>query len=182
MEIDENQLSVLRENNRRSHERVRFYIQEALLLLMEEKDYDKIKITDIIKRAGVSRSAFYRSYYWKKDILVDMCTRLALEEDRIKATDDVMKNWEYLFEHIKRHERFYTLMEKNGLTEFLLDDMNKACFGLNEDTFEPILWNGMIYNTCREWIRNGMKETPSEMTGFIKRQLKRLEIKLSAIQ
>ena len=112
MEIDKNQLSVLRENNRRSHERVRFYIQEALLLLMEEKDYDKIKITDIIKRAGVSRSAFYRSYYWKKDILVDMCTRLALEEDRIKATDDVMKNWEYLFEHIKRHERFYTLMEK----------------------------------------------------------------------
>jgi len=74
MEINENQLSVLTENNRRSHERVRFYIQEALLLLMEEKDYDKIKITDIINKAGVSRSAFYRNYYWKKDILVDMCS------------------------------------------------------------------------------------------------------------
>lgn len=179
MEINENQLSVLTENNRRSHERVRFYIQEALLLLMEEKDYDKIKITDIINKADVSRSAFYRNYYWKKDILVDMCSRLAFEEDRIKATDDVMKNWEFIFEHIKKHERFYSLMEKNSLTGFLLDDMNKACSGLGENTFELILWNGMIYNTCREWIRSGMKETPAEMTAFIERQLRRLGDKLS---
>ncbi|MBQ7281295.1 MAG: hypothetical protein IJR16_00795 [Spirochaetales bacterium] len=44
-------------------------------------------------------------------------------------------------------------MEKNGLTGFLLDDMNKSCSGLNESTFEQILWNGMIFNTCREWIK-----------------------------
>lgn len=73
-------------------------------------------------------------------------------------------------------------MEKNGLTGFLLDDMNKSCSGLNESTFEQILWNGMIFNTCREWIKGGMKESPSERTGFVIRQLKRLEARLSAIQ
>ena len=96
-------------------------------------------------------------------------------------TDDVMKNWEALFEHIKRHERFYALMKKNGLTGFLLDDMNKGCFGLDESTFESILWNGMIYNVCREWIKNGMKETPNEMTVFIKKQLGKLGAKLYEI-
>ena len=112
MGVNETQLSVLEDNNRKSHERARLYIQEALLLLMEENDYEKIKITDIIKKSGVSRSAFYRNYYWKKDILVDMCSRISLENDKIIVTDDVMKNWEALFEHIKRHERFYALMEK----------------------------------------------------------------------
>ena len=181
MGVNETQLSVLEDNNRKSHERVRLYIQEALLLLMEENDYEKIKITDIIKKSGVSRSAFYRNYYWKKDILVDMCSRISFEDDKIIVTNDVMKNWEALFEHIKRHERFYALMEKNGLTGFLLDDMNKGHFELDESTFEPILWNGMIYNVCREWIKSGMKETPQEMTDFIKRQLRKLGSKLYAI-
>ena len=181
MGVNETQLSVLEDNNRKSHERACLYIQEALLLLMEENDYEKIKITDIIKKSGVSRSAFYRNYYWKKDILVDMSSRISLEDDKIIVTNDVMKNWEALFEHIKRHERFYALMEKNGLTGFLLDDMNKGCFGLDESTFEPILWNGMIYNVCREWIKNGMKETPEEMTDFIKMQLRKLGAKLYAI-
>ena len=181
MGVNETQLSVLEDNNRKSHERARLYIQEALLLLMEENDYEKIKITDIIKKSGVSRSAFYRNYYWKKDILVDMCSRISFEDDKITVTNDVMKNWEALFEHIKRHERFYALMEKNGLTGFLLDDMNKGHFELEESTFEHILQNGMIYNVCREWIKNGMKETPEEMTDFIKRQLRKLGAKLYAI-
>lgn len=68
------------------------------------------------------------------------------------------------------------------LVLFPLDDMNKACTGLNDSTLEPILWNGMIYNTCRIWIKSGMEETPFEMTELVRRQLKMLGIKLSAIQ
>ena len=41
--------------------------------------------------------------------------------------------------------------------------------------------NGMIYNVCREWIKNGMKETPKEMTDFIKRQFRKIGAKLNAI-
>jgi len=42
---------------------------DALLLLMESKPYDTISVTDITKKAGVSRMAFYRNYEIKDDII-----------------------------------------------------------------------------------------------------------------
>ncbi|HIS07210.1 MAG TPA: TetR/AcrR family transcriptional regulator, partial [Candidatus Choladocola avistercoris] len=41
----------------------------ALLLLMEKKPYEDITITEIAKKAGVSRMSYYRLYKSKDDIL-----------------------------------------------------------------------------------------------------------------
>ena len=42
-------------------------ITQALLILMESKDFEKITITDIVNRAGVVRMSFYRNYTSKED-------------------------------------------------------------------------------------------------------------------
>ena len=42
----------------------------ALMILMEKKDFKEISITEITKKAGVSRMAFYRNYDEKEDIIV----------------------------------------------------------------------------------------------------------------
>ena len=44
-------------------------IMDALIQLMHTKDYNDITITDITKRAGVSRMSYYRNYKSKDDIL-----------------------------------------------------------------------------------------------------------------
>ena len=44
----------------------RYYIVEALFRLMSANEYDKIKVTDIVAKAGVGRVTFYR-YFKKKD-------------------------------------------------------------------------------------------------------------------
>ena len=46
-------------------------IYEALVILMETKPYKEITITDITRKAGVSRMAYYRNYQDKDDILID---------------------------------------------------------------------------------------------------------------
>lgn len=46
-------------------------IYEALVKLMETKPYKEITITDITKKAGFSRMAYYRNYQDKDDILID---------------------------------------------------------------------------------------------------------------
>ena len=46
-------------------------IVDALLILMNEKDFDDISITEICNKAGVSRMAYYRNYYTKKDIILE---------------------------------------------------------------------------------------------------------------
>ncbi len=44
-------------------------IETALLFLMEKKDFNKISISELVKKAGVSRNAFYRNYKSKEEIL-----------------------------------------------------------------------------------------------------------------
>ena len=42
---------------------------DALVNIMQQKAYDKISVSDIVKKAGVSRMTYY-NYYGPKDELV----------------------------------------------------------------------------------------------------------------
>ena len=43
-------------------------IVHALLLLLEEKELDAISVTEIVARAGVNRSTYYRHFSSKADV------------------------------------------------------------------------------------------------------------------
>ena len=45
-------------------------ITQALLILMESKDFQKITITEIVNKAGVARMSFYRNYDSKEDVIL----------------------------------------------------------------------------------------------------------------
>ena len=49
--------------------RTRSWIFEALILLLNEKPYGKISVSDITKKAGIARQTFYRNYNSKDDIV-----------------------------------------------------------------------------------------------------------------
>ena len=49
----------------------RVCIGEAIFSLMDKKEYKDIKISDIVKRAGVSRMTFYHYYETKEEALAD---------------------------------------------------------------------------------------------------------------
>ena len=49
--------------------RTRFAVQEALIGLMVEKDFDAITVADIVERADIVRSTFYMHYADKEDVL-----------------------------------------------------------------------------------------------------------------
>ena len=51
--------------------RSREWLSNALLELIKEKDYQKISITDITDRAGLSRPTFYLHYKSKNELLMD---------------------------------------------------------------------------------------------------------------
>ena len=51
-------------------ENSRACIVEALFHLMKEVSYTKISVSDIIKKAGVSRQTFYRHFEGKDDIIL----------------------------------------------------------------------------------------------------------------
>ena len=68
---------VLRMNNKESNQLTRECLQLALMHLMGEHPYEKITVSEIVRRAGVSRTAFYRNYTDKEDIY--FARKLALQ-------------------------------------------------------------------------------------------------------
>ena len=72
-----NRRNALRLSNEESNRLTRECIEAALIILMKENDYQSISITDIIRKAGVSRSAYYRNYSSKEDILTNLFNRAA---------------------------------------------------------------------------------------------------------
>ncbi|MDR1231095.1 MAG: TetR/AcrR family transcriptional regulator [Spirochaetaceae bacterium] len=58
-------------SHNRQVQRTRSWIFEALMLLLNEKPYSKISVSDITKKAGIARQTFYRNYDDKDDIALE---------------------------------------------------------------------------------------------------------------
>ncbi|MCD8117294.1 MAG: TetR/AcrR family transcriptional regulator [Oscillospiraceae bacterium] len=61
------------ESNRISRECLRM----ALIHLLSEKDIQKISVTELVGRAGVSRATFYRNYATKEELLAEIADGVA---------------------------------------------------------------------------------------------------------
>ena len=55
--------------------------EQTFLQMMLESYYDEITISDLCRRAGLSRKIFYRLYEKKADILYSMIDRALMEVD-----------------------------------------------------------------------------------------------------
>ena len=53
-------------------EELKNYIVTGLLRLMRKVPYERIKVTDIVREAGVSRMTYYRHFKTKSDVLASL--------------------------------------------------------------------------------------------------------------
>lgn len=99
----------------------------ALTLLMEQKEYKYITVTDIARKSGVSRMTYYRTYSSKEDILVQHFRKVAQQ-----MVSDAQGNEEcalYLFfKWFQGHRKLAELLEQAHLMNLLID-----CFSVFTD-------------------------------------------------
>jgi len=55
----------------RQVQRTKSWIFDAIMLLMDEKPYSKITVSDITEKAGIARQTFYYTYNDKDDVIFD---------------------------------------------------------------------------------------------------------------
>ncbi len=86
-------------------------IHEALAILIKEKGYDNINVSDIIKKSEVSRSTFYAYFKSKDDVLDKLIDHifshvfshgLTKEEGHDFSTSSIF-DYKHLIEHIFYH-------------------------------------------------------------------------------
>jgi len=170
MTISEERLRILRANNSESHLETRFCIKSALIDLMQKKPYDKISMTDIINKSGVSRSGVYRNYKNKAEIMLEI-VKEPIDEVISSFSDSIFENMEMIFRTGKKHEKAFKSLIDTGLEHNVLRLMNARYESVSVSYYIP-LWIGIIYNSFFEWVRTGMSGSVETAIEKVKEGLK----------
>lgn len=153
----------------------------ALLLLMEQKPYKEITITDIAARAGVSRMSYYRLYKSKDDILIQYADQVFSEfMEELKSVKEMDKYcFSLLIFRLGRREHqllegvFQAKLYEQVLSRLIQYGTYLAEYAFRMDMADPRTdyWihemAGKFCLVLHHWIERGMPETPEEMAEFM---------------
>lgn len=151
----------------------RQYITNALIKLMQIKDYKDITISEITEKAGVGRVTYYRNFKSKEDIIVEYFNENANLFISNKAYSITKEDY-YLtalnaFKEFKNHIDFFKLIVKAHLEYIYLDYLNKMLvlnFLENYKT-KPVhfayLYAGALFNISMQWLKSDCAEDAEDI-------------------
>ncbi len=166
---------VLRMSNIESNQLTRDCICTALLSLLAVETFDKITVTSIIKRSGVSRAGFYRNYSSKEDVLDQIGNELLsflssfITDYRLESNP---KAWYLdLFNLIKEKSDTFGLLLKAKVPHsfvFKAESLAEQLFQCKtpKERYLAIAISKSVTEISATWFENGMKESPEEMAEF----------------
>ena len=160
-------------------------LREALIELIEERDFETLTVGEITGRALVSRAAFYRNYQDKYSLveqIFDEAMSALLDAVGDLGTAHPAGSWVAFFEHIAEYERLYrALLGRKGSPWFVrrmrasLGDLivarGRHPHGPNAgqpahsfpDGFAPDLVSTLFVEAVTWWLEQGRPYTPREI-------------------
>ena len=149
----------------------------ALILLMDQKDFKDITISEITQKAGVSRMTYYRTYSSKEDIL-----RQYFNDQSKKLLADILAQpdlsaYEFfcqIFYFFKDNAHMIEFLYKAELLIEVLDQFIEFAEKIYEKTgihraedsmkaYEIRFIAGGLFQILIHWIQCELKESPEEM-------------------
>ena len=168
-------------------------MQEALLDLLDQKDFEFITVKELCSKAGVNRSTFYLHYETMIDLLqetTEMISQHFTEDvvkkiDRTQLSEIPLIEGAYLIPYlhfVQRNKKLYRVVHKRDR----LFKTDKAIKSFTEKVFQPALihfgvpekerpyvlsfyLNGVL-SVIGTWIEGDCQEDPEEIADFIERQ------------
>ena len=145
-------------------------IEKALAQLMEEKPFLDISITEIVARAGVSRSSFYRTYDSKEAVLASMRQQIFTEIKNLvqekQYRRDIRKLLTAIFQYARQHQETMETLRRMG------QHNNVIFLPQMTDFYEPRSQEELYAFKCCEggmsalfstWLQNGMQDDAAYM-------------------
>ena len=164
--------SGLRLSNQEANQLTRECIEAALLILMEDRELNTISITDIIQRAGVSRSAYYRNYSSKEDILTNVFNEAAKAIVSALSESIAQQNmhdcYTLLFQQVWQVRRLFEIIRKAKMVDQFQTAVNERYLADVPDSdvleyYRIRSWIGSIFNIIFGWINRGYSESIDTM-------------------
>ncbi|KKC49968.1 TetR family transcriptional regulator [Paenibacillus sp. D9] len=162
-------------------------LKDALILLMETKEFKHITVTDIVTRAELNRGTFYKHYQTKEELLGELMNDVM--EDLIRAYNEPYLHTDKLvigeltassviiFKHVDSYSDFYRIIiNSNALPGFQdricgtlkqLVMQEQDIMGSSDGKINPDLFASYIayalFGLIVEWVKEGYKYTPDHM-------------------
>lgn len=160
---------------------------DALVICLEDQDFNDITTIRLVQTAGISRSSFYTHYKDKYEMIDSYQKELFHKLEYIFDKYEGKKEGAFLeiFEFLTREKLLSALLSTNGskeIQDFLIHKLQRM---IAEDFIDPtaeerdlkgfekdyasIYFAHAIFGACQAWINKGKKESPQEMTDFLLR-------------
>jgi len=160
-------------NNRRTQYTQKI-IKETVLSLLQEQQIDAITVTEVCKKADINRATFYRYFD-------DIYSCLDKIEDEFFNSLDIsqdlspVESMRRLLEAFYKNPQLSNLVFVEGKTELLNrmhDTTNPNYHEVTElDKYQKIYIMMGMQGIMKRWVKNGMQESPKELTKLIWRIL-----------
>jgi len=163
-------------------------LKEALLMLMDNKDFSKITITDIVNLSNLNRGTFYKHYQTKEELLGDLIEEVIedlnrsyrepyLQKDKLEISD-LSSSSIKIFEHVFLYRKFYKIIIHSNvlpgfqnkicqvLKDLVLQDLstkNGLIKNINPEIFSSYMAYA-IFGLIVEWVNGNFSYTPSYMS------------------
>lgn len=167
--------------------RTKEWMLEALVSLMQEKDFSRITVSEIAQLADMDRRTFYRHYQSKEDILADKIRKLAevyetlLSGGHPTGTGTIALSF---FSICKENQELLLLLHRHQLLPLLLYELNRLFphyhgkYHIGEDIYAPFDMGyalsyhvGGFWNVLVRWLDNGVDRTPEELAAMVAHML-----------
>lgn len=161
----------------------RMWTFEALVKLLELKDFKKIKISEIIDKAGISRATFYRNFSTKDDIVkIRVQTMFAsfyeelVSKYKIDGVQDEQVLVSTFFKKVDEEEKVIETVIKSNLEYLMIEGISEVIYYYKDQFYKRIKTSKITeeytmdivassaWTLLSRWHKTGKKESASKLS------------------
>ncbi|QDJ25673.1 TetR/AcrR family transcriptional regulator [Lactococcus carnosus] len=160
-------------------------IENAMSDLLKEKSFDHITTTELVKRAGISRSSFYTHYQDKYEMIDKYQSAFFLKLATIFRENDtdlgtaIYELFKFLdtdcpvesallSENGTREIHMYLIQQiKTFLADVIFPNFGQKSFDQVNLDYRTTYLSQAIFGILQLWIKRGKQESPQEITDIL---------------
>ncbi|XMB65862.1 TetR/AcrR family transcriptional regulator [Mycoplasmatota bacterium zrk1] len=162
------------------------WIYQALIKLIYLKKYENITVTDIIKKAGVGRSTFYRNYDLIDDVLLEHLDNTfedfysyIFNENFKEETDISPQLFIPFFSYWDSKSEILEIIIRADKLSFINDRMEKSItkvintykifdnFSKTDNDYAVVIMVGILQSVLVKWIKDGKKISTNKLAEIV---------------
>ncbi|MCR5416733.1 MAG: TetR/AcrR family transcriptional regulator [Pseudobutyrivibrio sp.] len=143
-------------------------IGEAVIELLQKKEFGSLKISEIAKRAGVSRTSFYNYYVDVYGVLTDYLKMIIAEYlvEGEKTGNNGYFQYNHIvfsFEFFDRYAKYFLTLTRHRLHSIVFEGINDFVLKYikserHASLYELYAYSGALLNSFLMWEEGGKKE------------------------